>query len=90
MELHNYMEDVVEKVISELISDPKNFCTCQQCRKDVAAFALNRLQPRYVATHKGLAFTEIDVLSAKFRTEVVREVKKAMNQVKQQPKHRSP
>lgn len=87
MKLHNYMEDVVEKMLNELLSDPKVACTCEQCRKDATAFALNRLPPRYVASQKGLAFTEIDALCTKFRTEVVREVKKAIASVAEHPKH---
>jgi competence protein ComFB len=87
MRLHNYMEDVVEKVLNEVLCEAKGRCTCEQCQKDVASLVLNRLPPRYVANPKGIAFTEIDALNTKFRTDVVREIKKAMALVAESPKH---
>lgn len=51
MILVNLMEDIVfEKLDATLVRF--NCCKCNRCKKDIAALALNRLQPRYVVMEK--------------------------------------
>jgi len=87
MKLHNYMEDLVEDVINEVLAEPKNFCTCELCRTDVAARVLNRMPARYVATQRGSAFIKLETLSVQFRTDVLREVTQSMACVAKNPRH---
>ena len=65
MEIHNLMEDSVNSLVGELFdSEAKNpalgFCTCAQCRLDVACYVLNRLAPEYVTSGRGVVHGETD------------------------------
>lgn len=65
MEIHNLMEDLVIKTVNELFDTEakgvsSGWCTCRQCRMDVACFVLNRLKPEYVLSSRGLAYSETD------------------------------
>ena len=48
----NYMEDVVFRHLDRIIAGA-DCCKCPVCRMDVAAYALNRLPSKYVATREG-------------------------------------
>ena len=58
MELHNTVEDTVISRVDEIfktIDEEKKgeYCTCAQCRMDVTCYALNRLPPHYIVSHRG-------------------------------------
>ena len=62
MDLHNTVEDTVISRVDEIFEaiekdGSKGFCTCNQCRMDVICYALNRLKPHYISSHKGAART---------------------------------
>lgn len=50
--LINLMEETVLNKIDQLW-EGTNYCKCDSCRMDVAAYALNRLPPQYVQSLKG-------------------------------------
>lgn len=50
--LTNLMEETVLCKIDQLWKDT-NYCKCDQCRMDIAAYALNRLPAQYVQSLKG-------------------------------------
>ncbi len=65
MEIHNLMEDLVLSTVDELFDAQAqgttgSWCTCRQCRMDVACFVLNRLKPEYVLSGRGVAYSEQD------------------------------
>ncbi|HAP42901.1 MAG: hypothetical protein A2087_12940 [Spirochaetes bacterium GWD1_61_31] len=64
MEIHNLMEDMVRSTVDELFDADKpgqpSWCTCQQCRMDVACYVLNRMKPEYVVSSRGVAHAEQD------------------------------
>ena len=65
MDIHNLMEDIVLDTVNELFDAKVQgassvWCTCRQCRMDVACFVLNRLKPEYVLSGRGGAYSEID------------------------------
>ncbi len=79
----NVMETMVLRQLDAVI-DKFNVCSCDRCRCDVAAYALNLLPPRYVVT------------SCKYLDEVVAEIPsrevtealiKAVLRVRQHPRH---
>ncbi len=60
VKIQNFMEDVVLEKVKEVFSDKeakakKNFCICSQCYLDVSCFVLNRIQPVYMLSGRGLA-----------------------------------
>ncbi len=65
MEIHNLMEDLVLSTVDELFDaeakgSSRSWCTCRQCRMDVACYVLNRLKPEYVLSSRGVAYSETD------------------------------
>jgi competence protein ComFB len=64
MEIHNTTEDMVfakvEAIFNSIIQEgnPENFCLCYQCRMDTACYVLNRTQPRYIVSNRGVARIE--------------------------------
>ena len=84
--LHNLTEETVFHVINELVSD-KTMCTCEQCRLDIAAIALNNLPPRYVVTNKGASYAKADLLEMQKYVDIIGAVTKAIKLVKDHPRH---
>jgi competence protein ComFB len=66
MEIHNISEDIVfgsVKKIFEAIrkeGNPEGLCFCEQCRLDTICFVLNRVEPLYVISNRGLTRIEQD------------------------------
>jgi competence protein ComFB len=87
MELHNLLEDEVSNIINKLLKDKEDICTCDKCKLDIAAIALNNLKPRYVVTEKGALYGKLDTLDYQFDADLVKEVIKAINIVVNKPHH---
>lgn len=51
-ELINLMEETVLKKIDQLWKNT-DYCKCEDCKMDIAAYALNRLPAQYVQSLKG-------------------------------------
>ena len=45
--LKNMMEDNVERMLNKLLPTMPHICSCNDCRLDMATYALNRLHPKY-------------------------------------------
>lgn len=63
MNIHNQMEDLVNAMVNEIFDDErhtkkKGYCVCNQCRLDVVCYVLNRVQPRYIISGRGVSHTE--------------------------------
>lgn len=85
--LHNYMEDVTAEIYSTMAKHIEGMCKCSKCNLDVLAIALNNLPARYVVTEKGRVYAKIVELELQFKTDVVRELTKAVGVVKTSPQH---
>lgn len=57
--IRNLMEEHVAQVYDELKGGFPGFCGCPVARADVLVYALNRLQPRYVAHTEGRVVSEV-------------------------------
>ena len=67
MDIRNLMEDYVKETVHELFDAEEkgssgSWCTCDQCRMDVACYVLNRLKPEYVVSGRGVAYAEQDYI----------------------------
>ena len=65
MKIHNMMEESVMEKVNEIFHEEdqthkKLFCTCHQCRLDVACYVLNRITPFYFVSGRGLAHLKTD------------------------------
>lgn len=59
MKVHNLMEEIVTKHINELYDNLKKNqtwlnCDCENCRADTICYVLNRIQPKYVISSRGI------------------------------------
>lgn len=87
MKLHNLMEDEVLIIVNRLMDDVDDMCTCEKCRMDVAAIALNNLPTKYVVTEKGELYSKLDTMNYQFEADIIKEVTKAIEKVKESPQH---
>jgi competence protein ComFB len=68
LKIHNLTEDFVVKEIDKICDEiekdgqKKHICTCGQCRLDAACYVLNRTQPAYVVSSRGVARVERETL----------------------------
>ncbi|MDR1576514.1 MAG: late competence development ComFB family protein [Treponema sp.] len=66
MDIHNTTEDIVFSVAQTIFNDiekegnPGGFCFCDQCRMDTICYALNRLEPHYIVSNRGITRIEQD------------------------------
>ena len=84
---HNVMEEIVEQVYDEMI-DEFPCCTCQSCRCDMVALALNNVRPKYVVTHSGELIGRVDSTTGQNRSDVVAALTKASIVISKNPRHR--
>ncbi|BBB93316.1 MAG TPA: late competence development ComFB family protein [Methylomusa anaerophila] len=87
MKLKNYMEDLVWQYFDEVASRHKNICTCENCRLDIVALALNFLPPRYIVTSKGETYTKVNALEQQFRIDIITALSHAIQIVSNKPHH---
>jgi len=64
MDIHNVNEDIVFSTANKIFEDierkgnPDGYCLCEQCRVDTICYTLNRTDPHYIVSTRGL--TRID------------------------------
>ena len=67
MEIHNTNEDTVKQIIEDYCSnenfDKDKYCSCIQCKLDVACYVLNNSKPRYTVSSRGIIHHEMDYIS---------------------------
>lgn len=60
MNVHNIMEDLVQKSVNDFYNHVKDSksnwltCDCENCRLDTISYVLNRVPPKYVVSGRGL------------------------------------
>lgn len=80
----NIMETLLAQKIDFAI-EKFHCCTCDQCRRDITAIALNKLQPKYVvADETNLALATAD---KETNTQVTTALVQAILKVKSNPNH---
>lgn len=84
--LKNFMEEIVLSQIKDVLDDI-NVCTCDKCRMDIAALALNSLPPKYIVSEKGEVYSKINRLMQQFEVDVLAAITKAAIVVKRNPRH---
>lgn len=87
--LRNLTEDIVISKLDVLI-DRLDCCKCDLCRLDIASYTLNRLPSKYVATTQGELLSKISLIDNDFTIRVTTELTKAIQVIKEHPRHESP
>ncbi len=86
-ELHNVMEDCVELKLNSVLPQMGQYCSCDKCRRDMEAYALNRLPAKYVLSDKGVVYQKFDSLSVQSDAEITTAVIKAIETIGKNPNH---
>jgi len=66
MDIHNTSEDNVIRTVQEVFDavkkegNPEGLCLCEQCKLDTVCYTLNRIEPRYIVSNRGLTRVEKD------------------------------
>jgi len=86
LNIKNYMEEVVDGLFDDILKD-LNVCSCEKCRMDIMAIALNQLPAKYIVTEKGELYSKINTLRQQFEVDVIAAITKAAVLVKRTPRH---
>ena len=84
--LRNIMEEYVIITLDEMLPFLDG-CKCERCRLDIASYALNRLQPKYVATTQGELMSRLCEFDAQFKTSVMAQIAQAHTVISAHPHH---
>lgn len=85
--LKNLMEDNVEQIMNRLLPTMPHICSCNDCKLDMATYALNRLQPKYARTSTGSILHRFDTASPQVEAEILSVVISAMELIGGNPHH---
>jgi competence protein ComFB len=58
MNLHNIMEEIVYEYLDDVLKEKNDICKCNQCKTDMACYALNKVKPMYVVSSRGIIHSE--------------------------------
>ena len=86
--LKNLMEDTVEETLNRLLPTMPNICSCDDCKLDMATYALNRLSPKYARTSRGAILHRFDTLSTQVEAEILTVCVSAINVIGSHPHHK--
>ena len=87
MERRNYMEKMVEDILSEILESSTAFEDCKPYREEIIALALTKCEPFYTTSDLGHAVVKTRMDSSGFRSKVTSIVMEAIGQVKNNPRH---
>ena len=82
----NIMEDLVEEVFDD-VKGKSGCCTCDQCRGDIVALALNQLQPQYAVTSAGASISKAANLRRQHMADIHAALMRSMQVVSESPRH---
>lgn len=87
-QITNYMEVLVKKYLEDVLSEWQGICTCEKCKRDMMALALNQLKPMYVATQQGEVYAKANItFNPQCATDVVLALNEAIKIVSQEVRH---
>lgn len=84
--VRNIMEEIVYEKMDKVVNSLE-CCTCEKCRADIAAYVLNHVAPRYVASEKGELFSKVQEMTQNNETEIVMKIVSAAEIIKGSPRH---
>ena len=85
--LKNMKEDNVERMLNKLLPTMPHICSCNDCKLDMATYALNRLHPKYGRTNTGAILHRFDTSSAQAEAEILTVVLSAIELIGSHPHH---
>jgi competence protein ComFB len=85
--LKNMMEEAVEYQLNKVLSTMPNVCSCNDCKMDMATYALNRLPPQYVRTDTGALYKKLNNSTQQAEIEILTTVISAIDTIGAHPHH---
>ncbi|MCQ2573537.1 MAG: late competence development ComFB family protein [Treponema sp.] len=76
MNIHNSMEEAVTSRVNEIFDQLKNehitwlTCDCENCRLDTICYVLNRTQPKYYVSERGMLHSTLDMDDSQLKTDI--------------------
>ena len=86
-DLKNHTEIAVRQALKDYLNNNKLSCSCERCKADIMAFALNRLPARYYVSSRGEIMTQWESHALPDQARVMAEVVRAAQQVSATPSH---
>ncbi|OPX18135.1 hypothetical protein BXT86_02740 [candidate division WOR-3 bacterium 4484_100] len=83
----NYIERIVREELNRFLEQDRSICRCNKCFQDIMTLTLNNLPPMYVASDVGHIMTMFNLTRDQVRAQVMVELIKAIEQVKNNPRH---
>lgn len=77
----------MEQKLNSVLPQMEQYCRCNKCRRDMEAYALNRLPAKYVLSDKGVVYQKFDSLSVQSDAEITTAVIKAIETIGKNPNH---
>ena len=87
LEFRNYMEDIVQRKMPDVLKTMPDICLCDRCSLDILAHALNNSPPKYVVSPKGKMYAKLSILQGQFEVDVVRAITDAAMVISKNPRH---
>ncbi|MFD3449786.1 late competence development ComFB family protein [Microbacteriaceae bacterium 4G12] len=87
MNISNIIEVIVLELFEEFQKDYQLNCTCDQCKNDILALALNNIPPKYVATDKGEILIKALYSDIQKKRGIMKELAVAATTVEKNPNH---
>lgn len=84
--LHNFMEDMLHEKLPHTMKVLRA-CPCERCQLDILSIALNALPPSYAVTEMDDAGERVKRLRREYEVKVTATLIKAIQQVKNNPRH---
>lgn len=85
--MRNVVEAVVAREYERLLPTVPGACECALCREDVLVYALNRLQPHYVATPQGEVISSVEMEKVQGQADVAVALMEGFRVVASAPRH---
>ena len=87
MGVKNIMEIIVWENLENILEEIPGACRCDQCKNDIAAYALNNLKPKYATINKGEVISKASSLELQYHLDVVTALTKGIELVGRNPRH---
>ena len=87
LHLVNITEHTVLEAMEDILKNYDGICTCERCKFDIAAIALNKLKPNYVVTAAGAVMSRVALSEHQNVADVIRAVTDSINIVSKNPRH---
>ena len=85
--MRNLVEALVVREYDRLLPTVAGACGCAVCREDILVYALNRLQPHYVATPAGEVISSVEMEKVQGQADIAVALMDAFRVVGASPRH---